>query len=353
MNKHFIRNTLRFLLLVVVALTSGCAQSTITDSPTSTPEPFQPKGKIIYSIRYGIFSFDIESEKTDTIFSTDQDKYYSFVVQNFIYFSMGDGISGDVYRINLDGSDFEQLTFDGSSIHFSVSPKGNYLAYSNNASQLYILDIQTKKSTLVDEKKNSPFIVGPWSPDGKKFFFTQRDFSLEPSRYITSPVFLYSLENESAIVFLPSVIDFGFSSIPTWSPDGKNIALNMITESQSDDVGIYILDIESNNLQQVGTEIVADRFEWSPNGKMLAYASRTEPTRLYLFDTINKKTKIIYDVLTSWFSNYQLWSPDSKYIAYFSNISGSPWHLNIQHIESEEIQTFEVPPGINGAVWIE
>jgi len=266
---------------------------------------------------------------------------------------MGDGISGDVFKINLDGSDLEQLTFDGSSIHFSVSPDGKYLAYSQNLNQLYLLDIQTKKSQLVFEKDDFSFIVGSWSPDGKKFLFTQRDLTPEPSYYSVSPAFLYTLEDNSVVEFLPSVIDFGFSSTPTWSPDGKNIALNMISESQSDDVGIYILDIERNNLQKVEADIVADRFEWSPNGKILVYASRTEPTRLNLFDTINKKTKIIYDGLTSWFSNYQLWSPDSKYIAYFSNISGSPWHLNIQHIESEETQTFEVPPGINGAIWLE
>lgn len=51
MNKHFTRNTLGFLLLVVIAISSGCRQSTVVDSqtpmvntatlrpsPTSTPE---------------------------------------------------------------------------------------------------------------------------------------------------------------------------------------------------------------------------------------------------------------------------------------------------------------------------
>jgi hypothetical protein len=43
----------------------------------------------------------------------------------------------------------------------------------------------------------------------------------------------------------------------------------MVTESQPDDMGIYILDIETSNFQKVAANIVADQFEWSPNGNML------------------------------------------------------------------------------------
>ena len=266
---------------------------------------------------------------------------------------MGDvGVTGDIFKISLDGSDLEQLTFNGYIFFFSVSPNGDYLAYCNEPNQLLILDVQTKKSQLVLEKKDLGFILGPWSPDGKKFFFTQTDFLPKSSRSV-SPALLYSLENKSAVEFLPAVIDFGYSSTPTWSPDGKSIAFNMVTESQIDDIGIYILNMETNSTQEVMSGILADQFEWSPNGSMLAYASKTEPTRLYLFDVAKKETNIIYDGQTSSYSNYKLWSSDSNYIAYFSNISGSPWYLNIQDVDSGKKQTFEVPPAINGATWLE
>lgn len=358
MNKHHSRIVLKFFLLIVIALSSGCGQSTIFDIPTSTPEPFQPKGKIIYSTRYGIFSFDIESEKTNTIFSTDQDKYSSFVVQNFIYFSMGDGISGDVFRINLDGSNLEQLTFDRSSIFFSVSPDGNYLAYSHNPNQLYVLDIKTKKSQLVYERNGFSFILGPWSPDGKKFFFTQRDLTPEPSLYPVSPALLYTLEDNSTAEFLPAVIDIGFPSQPTWSPNGKKIALNKAAKYQpideTVDIGVYIVNTERSDLQEIAADIIADQFRWAPNGNALVYATYKEPNRLYLFDVNTKKTEVIHEGQTSfWYANYQLWSPDSKYIAYLTNISDSPWYLNIQDINSKESQIFEITPGINGATWTE
>jgi Tol biopolymer transport system component len=353
MNKHNTQSILKWFLLIAITLSSGCTESTIFDSPTLTPEAHQPKGKIIYSTVHSIYSFDIESETTNLIFSTDKVQYYSFVVQDSIYVSMGNaGVTGDIFKINLDGSDLEQLTFDGYIFLFSVSPNGDYLAYSPVPNQLFILDIQTKKSQLVFEKNDLGFILGPWSPDGKKFFFTQRDFPPKSSRSV-SPALLYSLEDKSTVEFLPAVIDFGYSSIPTWSSDGKSIALNMAAESLSDDMGIYILNIETKSTQEVAPGILADKFEWSPNGSMLVYESRTEPTRLYLFDIAKKETNIIYDGQTSWYSNYQLWSPNSNYIAYFSIISGSPWQLNIQDIDSGENQTFEVPPGINGAIWLE
>lgn len=358
MNKYNTQSILKYFLLVVIALSSGCGQSTVIDSPTSTPEPFQPKGIIICSTRHGIFSFDIESEKTNPIFSTDKDLYYSFVVRDSIYVSMGDGISGDIFRMNIDGSNLEQLTFDGSSIHFSISPDGNYLAYGHNPNQLFVLDIKTKKSQLVYEKNGFSFILGPWSPDSKKFFFTQRDLTPEPSLYPVSPAFLYTLEDKSTVEFLPAVIDFGFPSLPTWSPDGKKIALNKAAKYQpideSVDIGVNIVNTEKSNFQEIATDIVADQFKWSPNGNALAYASYKEPNRLYLFNVTSKKTEIIYEGQTSfWNANYQLWSPDSKYIAYFTNISDSPWYLNIQGINNEESQTFEIIPAINGAIWIE
>jgi|WetSurSiteA1Bulk_404760.scaffolds.fasta_scaffold50055_1 Tol biopolymer transport system component len=353
MNRHFTLNILGLLLLVVITFSSGCGLSTSIDSPTSTPESPQRIGRIIYSTTHGIFSFDLQSKTTNTIFSTDKNQYYSFVVKDSIYFSMGDGISGDIFKINLDGSDLEQLTFDGSNILFSVSPNGNYLAYSPIPNQLFVLNIQTKKSQLVYEKNGFVFILGPWSPDGKKFFFTQRSLTPESSLYPISPAFLYTLEDKNTVELLPAVIDFGFSSIPTWSPDGINIALNMPNKSRSGDVGIYILNIETKAFQEVAADIVADQFEWSPNGNMLVYASRIEPIRLNLFDVKNNEKRIIFEGQTPLYANYQLWSPNSKYIAYFTNISDSPWHLNIQSIDNGELQTFEVPPGIIGAIWIE
>ena len=350
MNKYFTQNILKFVFLIASILSSGCGQSIAIDSPTLTPEIPQPTGTIIYSTIHGIFSFDIESETTNTIFSTDKVIYYFFVVHGFIYVSMGDyGVSGDIFKINLDGSDLERLTSDGDIFLFSVAPDNKHVAYSRPLNQLYLLDIQTKKSQLIFQKKDFDFILGPWSPEGKKFFFTQRGTA--PERYPISPAFLYTLEDKTTVEFIPAVIDFGFSSIPTWSPDGKSIVLNRETESQSGELGIYILNIETNSLQSVATDILADQFEWSPNGSMLVYTSRTEPTRLYLFDVAKKETEIIYDGQAS--CNYQLWSPDSNYIAYFSNISGSPGYLNIQDVDGERKQTFESPPAITGARWLE
>lgn len=319
--------------------------------PTNTPEKVQPQGTIIYSTVHSISSFDIESEETKTIFSTKKDIYYSFTVQDFIYISMGDyGVSGDLFRISLDGSDLERLTSDGDIFLFSVAPDNKYVAYSRPLNQLYLLDTQTKKSHLIFQKNDFNFILGPWSPEGRNFFFTQKGATPEPSTYPVSPAFLYSLDDKNTVEFIPAVIDFGFSSLPTWSPNGKNIAFNRATESQLSKLGIYILSVETSSLQTVATDILAEQFEWSPNGNMLVYSSATG---LRLFNVADKKTKIIYNGQTSRYSNYNLWSPDNNYIAYFSNISGSPWYLNIQDINNGEEQIFEVPPGINGAIWLE
>jgi hypothetical protein len=42
MNKHNTQSILKFSLLIAIAITSGCGQSTVTDSPTSTSIPVIP-----------------------------------------------------------------------------------------------------------------------------------------------------------------------------------------------------------------------------------------------------------------------------------------------------------------------
>ncbi len=53
MNKHNSQSILKYLLLIAIALSAGCGQSTIADSPTLTPAPsqtFQPPTTVTYNL---------------------------------------------------------------------------------------------------------------------------------------------------------------------------------------------------------------------------------------------------------------------------------------------------------------
>jgi hypothetical protein len=162
---------------------------------------------------------------------------------------------------------------------------------------------------------------------------------------------------ETTDLYQIPVDNLGYLEGLSWSADGEKLFISAGKE-------IFLFDLDSELL-----EIVAqypDRFNEfipSPNKDMIMYEVdvRTRKTDLYLFDIAKKNNKKIYSqesILSqgktldsiNWHCS-STWSPDGKYIAYFttpepekySRTDPRPVFLNIYSVKTGGAVSFEVP----------
>jgi Tol biopolymer transport system component len=101
--------------------------------------------------------------------------------------------------------------------------------------------------------------------------------------------------------------DAGFD--PSWSPDGKSIALSIHDIGQTSQ-GIQVLDLTTKKLSELpgSQDVFSPR--WSPDGKYIAAVS-TDSQKIMLFELSTQRwTELVSTSLVG----YPSWSHDSQYL---------------------------------------
>jgi TolB protein len=109
--------------------------------------------------------------------------------------------------------------------------------------------------------------------------------------------------------------------IPSWSPDGKEIAFYSFRKGNRD---IYLMGSDGGSIRQLTDDPAQERYpDWSPDGNQLVFFSdKTGNQELYVIARENKDSE--------WGTPWQLtfdkghrgrWSPDGRLIAYISDNS--------------------------------
>lgn len=95
---------------------------------------------------------------------------------NSVYLTISQGVSPDIYKVNLDGDQLNKLTRgpnNSMNVEPAVSPDGSKIAFSSDRSgkpMIHVMDIDgsnVKRITFAGVFNSSP----AWSPDGKKIAF--------------------------------------------------------------------------------------------------------------------------------------------------------------------------------------
>jgi dipeptidyl aminopeptidase/acylaminoacyl peptidase len=207
-----------------------------------------------------------------------------------------------VWLCNADGSNSIQLTKgDKNSANPQWSPDGKWIAFTSsrdNKNNLYILPVGGGEAEKITDVKTN---VGgySWSHDGKMIAFTMIDASEAKEEkdkkakndwyYMDEEVkqnrlfVLWLDKKDTAGKYVQKKLTKGNYNVNAfdWSPDGKTIAYSHgKTPEVNDNVysDISLIDIESGNIKSIANTGAGESNPlFSPDGKMIAYYSTTDP----------------------------------------------------------------------------
>tara|TARA_Y100001968_G_scaffold2349_1_gene1988 strand:+ start:494 stop:3439 length:2946 start_codon:yes stop_codon:yes gene_type:complete len=174
------------------------------------------------------------------------------------------GVFGEMI-MNLDVSP------DGSSI---VYPKFRYGKNQSMVFDIFIIDIATKKKTLLTSSMRANY--PKFSPNGEKVLFVAHKNS-------TSDLYVMDVNGHGIKKLTTNVFDTQIIT-PFWSPDGKKI---VFAESGPDgNLDLYMMQIESGEKTQITDSREGDFLPiWHPSGNKISFTGLYDYTpNLFTYD---------------------------------------------------------------------
>ena len=115
------------------------------------------------------------------------------------------------------------------------------------------------------------------------------------------------------------MVTSGKDSNANWSPDGKWIAFNRLTEDGSND--LYLHNINENQSQNIAPDDYDEKFlTWSKESKLLFTSVKEGNTEIYKFDPKNNnETRLTNNRVED---NYPVWNDSGKLILFRSMNDG-------------------------------
>jgi serine/threonine protein kinase len=213
--------------------------------------------------------------------------------------------------------------------------------------------------------------LGDFSPDGNQIAFAWTG-AKEPSIECHIYVMQIGSENPLRLTSDPAA-DF----CPVWSPDGQKVAFIRYSETGTADVFIVpAFGGPERKLLTLGSNVrFPPRWDWSTDGKFIAYADKTskdEPSKIFLISPDNLARHALTSPAEAWDFN-PVFAPDNQSVAFVRQSSplssdiyivplmgGEPRRLTFENTlvaglawttDGREIIFSSTPDTRNGSLW--
>ncbi|MBE7556142.1 MAG: PD40 domain-containing protein [Anaerolineales bacterium] len=287
--------------------------------------------------------------------------------------------AGNIYLMNMDGSNLTRLTEIGVIGCFAWSPDGQKIAFSSNY-DIYVINAAggDQPRLIVDVTPTHgdaayvcptwsadsqqlllavPFLYGiyvahadgsslskladiegwdhAWSPDRQTLVFvSRRDREFE----------IYGMKTDGSS--LTQLTDNTARDLdPAWSPDGQTIAFASDREVE-DKYELYLMQADGSNPRKL-TQTSSRRIfrpTWSPDGQTIVYTRSSEDgvwIDLIRADGTGYKQLVQGRDLQG---RDPVWSPDGRYIAFRDDSDG----ISLMDTQSQNVTQLPIPPIMSG-----
>jgi TolB protein len=265
--------------------------------------------------------------------SLTQSAFAAFPGENGLiaFSSSRDGGAGEIYVMKPDGSGATRLTFnnqddrgpawsaDGSKIVFA--------RYDGNDWEIWSMNADGSNQQQLTNNDDNDGKWPAWSPDGSKIVYQK--FTVPPDHW---DIWVMNADGSGQIKLYDSGHD---DEMPVWSPDGSKIALTQYDSTSNSDQ-IWVINADGTNPMQLTSppDNTNDANpDWSPDGSKIVFY-RPDQTSFEIWVVDSNGVNPTRITSNEWHFT-PAWSPDGSKIVFVQDNFEEQVYLEIYTMNSD------------------